>query len=117
MKSKTSYIIWIIGAFCALSFYQKKDSTRTSLDEESNIPPIVAEYLKERLDSYMATRKKNCIKEILEDAEAHVDSTIINEINIHVLDTLIFPEKPIKPPYPGKIILDDTTKIAPVSRQ
>ena len=93
-------------------FYQKEE-------EEETKPRIILsalqeQFLETKIKDFYASKRQKCIEEILADAEAFVDSIIINEINIKVMDTIVFPDRPFKPQYPTEIILDDSTKIQPI---
>lgn len=82
-------------------------------DKETSFTPLMQERYDKAVKSYFEERRKKCLESILNDAETYVDSVIINEINILLLDTIIFPEKPVKPTYPDTIILNDSVLIQP----
>lgn len=65
-----------------------------------------AEYAKEILD--------NCHRDILVKAEIYVDSIISAEINFQLSDSIVFPEKPLKPGWPGPIIVPETIRAKPI---
>ena len=104
MKSKYIFIPLLLFSF---GFYQvesiKMDKSRIGFT------PLMHKTYEDKVTSYINTRKHKCLEKILLDAETYVDSIIINEINIKLLDTIIFPEKPLKPDFPNRIILEDTT--------
>lgn len=100
-------ISFAIGSLVLMSFYQKD-----TLKEPT--PTLVQKAFEEKISIFLQNRKEKCLEKILEDAEAYVDSIIISEINVKLLDTLIFPEKPLRPDFPSKIILNDSTKIEPI---
>jgi len=106
MKKKFSYLALIALTTIFLSFYQKSN-------KREDFTPLMQERYNKSLSDYLANRHTKCLEAILEDAEIYVDSVIINEINILLLDTIIFPEKPIKPNYPDTIILNDSVAIKP----
>ncbi len=108
-KKKFKNIALLLSTIILFSFYQI-DSTQLI----EPWPPLVQQEYDRKIDEFKANRKRSCLEEILKDAEAYVDSTIVREINIKLLDTLIFPEKPFRPDYPQDIILDDSTKVAPI---
>ncbi|MGB4958373.1 MAG: hypothetical protein WBO36_02795, partial [Saprospiraceae bacterium] len=55
-----------------------------------------------------------CFDDILRRADAHVDSLITAEINYQLSDSIVFPPKPIKPDWPGKIIVPDSITARPI---
>lgn len=65
-----------------------------------------AEYAKEILD--------NCHRDIMAKAEIYVDSLISAEINFQLSDSIVFPEKPLKPGWPGPIIVSETIRAKPI---
>ena len=65
-----------------------------------------AEYAKEILDK--------CHRDILAKAEIYVDSIISAEINFQLSDSIVFPEKPLKPGWPGPIIVPETIRAKPI---
>ena len=51
-----------------------------------------------------ASKDAECLERAVADAEAHVDSLIDQWINADLMDTLVFPDKPVKPEAPEHII-------------
>ena len=50
----------------------------------------------------------------MKKAEGYVDSAIISEINFRLLDTVIFPDRPLKPSFPDNIRLNDSILAKPM---
>jgi hypothetical protein len=104
MKSKYILIPLLLISF---GFYQVEN---IKMDKSKiGFTPLMHKTYESRVNAYINLRKQKCLEKILLDAETYVDSVIINEINIKLLDTIIFPEKPLKPDFPHKIILQDTS--------
>lgn len=53
-------------------------------------------------------------RDILARAEIYVDSIISAEINFQLSDSIVFPEKPVKPGWPGPIIIPETIRARPI---
>ena len=96
----------LLSSLLLLSFFQEQS-------EYENFTPLMKERYDSAVNEYLTNRRIKCHENILEDAESFVDSVIINEINILLLDTIIFPQKPQKPNYPDTIILNDSINIKP----
>ena len=75
---------------------------------------LIQKKLAERRSEYLAQKMIQCRLDILDRAEAFVDSIIDFEIKLHVLDPALFPLKPTKPGYPKYIRLDDSTVVRPL---
>ena len=56
----------------------------------------------------------NCHRDILAKAEIYVDSIITAEINFQLSDSIVFPEKPLKPGWPGPIFVPETIRAKPI---
>lgn len=80
------------------------------------VPEIVKQKIEEDLRIYYAERLKVCKLEALLKAEDYVDSIIVNRINLNIMNGTVFPERPVRPPSPGPVQLDDTTLIRPILR-
>jgi len=63
---------------------------------------LIDELYNEKVEAFKLKKDKECKAEALADAEAHVDSFLY--IPARLIDTLGFPDKPIKPQAPGHII-------------
>ncbi len=101
----------IIGiCFLSVSFLLKEEGP----DNSEQVSSLVQKELEKKLSKYKKNKRDACLKKVLRDAEIHVDSIIIKEINIRVVDTLVFPEKPVRPNYPKEIVLNDSVKIEPL---
>jgi hypothetical protein len=105
MKKVSIQVFSLLFCFLFFSFQQN--------DNENSFTPLMQERYDKAVKNYFEDRHKKCLETILNDAESYVDSVIINEINILLLDTIIFPEKPAKPSYPDTIILNDSVLIQP----
>ena len=99
-------VFTILSSVFLLSFFQEQT-------EYERFTPLMKERYDSAVNEYLSNRRTKCFESILEDAESYVDSVIINEINILLLDTIIFPQKPQKPNYPDTIILNDSINIKP----
>lgn len=82
-------------------------------------PEIDQAFIRSKLKKDLAEYKKlkwyDCHNTILLDAEAYVDTFLLVEnVNASLEDGLIFPRRPVKPPYIGFIRLDDTTQKRPI---
>lgn len=98
MKSKMFFILLVT---CLISC--EKEVEPTLIDGQS---VLVWEIVDEKIKKFKVRKEKECLDKIMEEAEAYVDSIIVNAINVGVLDSLQFPIKPDKPRYPDTIILD-----------
>jgi hypothetical protein len=105
------YILFclLVAGITALSSCLDNEGLDFEVDEA-----LIQKKLQERLDDYHKTRMTTCMIAILDDAENYVDTFIVNLINHDILDGLMFPEKPLKPVYPLRIVLDDSTRVLPL---
>jgi hypothetical protein len=103
------FVMLMLFAMASLSSCFDNEGLDFEVDNE-----LIKKKLSERIDDYYKTRKTTCLVSILDDAENYVDTFIVNLINHDILDGIVFPEKPIKPPYPLRIILDDSTQVLPI---
>ncbi|MBK7635539.1 MAG: hypothetical protein WAT22_17655 [Saprospiraceae bacterium] len=78
--------------------------------------PKIKEAYESRRKEYINENLKNCREDIIGKAEIYVDSLIAAEIDYRINDSIIFPEKPIKPEWPGAIIVPDSIKARPIFR-
>lgn len=76
--------------------------------------PKIRSALEKRKSEYAAEILENCRRDILAKAEIYVDSLISAEINFQLSDSIVFPEKPVKPEWPGPIIIPETIKAKPI---
>jgi len=83
-------------------------------DEQTELSPIMQEALEKRYNKYRASVQKRCRERALKDAIAHIDTTIIDELNFQHLESSTFPRKPSRPKLPEGIVLNDSTDIKPV---
>lgn len=76
--------------------------------------PKIRSALEKRKSEYAAEILENCRRDILAKAEIYVDSLISAEINFQLSDSIVFPEKPVKPEWPGPIIVPETIRAKPI---
>lgn len=81
-------------------------------EDEINLA-LINSKLEEESANYLKIRLFNCRQDVLREAEAFVDSIIINEMSFNIGGNLYFPNRPNKPGYIGKIQLNDTTRPKP----
>ncbi|MBK8053065.1 MAG: hypothetical protein IPK35_07305 [Saprospiraceae bacterium] len=87
------------------------DDTAVVLDINN---PKIKEAYENRRREYINENLKNCRQDIIGKAGIYVDSLIAAEIDYRINDSIIFPEKPIKPEWPGAIIVPDSIKARPI---
>jgi hypothetical protein len=76
--------------------------------------PRIKEALERRRLQYAADIMANCRREAVRKADDFVDSLISAEIQIRISDSILFPEKPARPTFPGAITLNDTLHAKPL---
>jgi hypothetical protein len=76
--------------------------------------PKIRSALEKRKSEYAAEILENCRRDVLAKAEIYVDSLISAEINFQLSDSIVFPEKPVKPEWPGPIIVPETIMAKPI---
>jgi hypothetical protein len=76
--------------------------------------PMVLAKIEEDINAYYKERMVICKLNILQEAEAYVDSIIVNKIDLNIIRGMSFPSRPQKPSFPNQIILNDTTVIQPL---
>jgi len=99
------YLILLLTIFSC----SDKDSTELNINN-----PKIEEALEKRKAEYAREILDNCQRDILAKAEIYVDSIISAEINFQLSDSIVFPEKPIKPGWPGPIIVPETIQAKPI---
>ncbi len=70
--------------------------------------------LDKRKEEYKNQILSRCTTEAILKAEEYVDSLISEEISYRLSDSIIFPDKPLKPYSPGKISITDTIRARPI---
>ncbi len=70
--------------------------------------------LDKRKEDYKKQILSRCTTEAILKAEEYVDSLISEEISFRLSDSIIFPDKPMKPYSPGKITISDTIRARPI---
>ncbi len=74
----------------------------------------IKEALDKRKEEYKQQILSRCTTEAILKAEEYVDSLISEEISFRLSDSIIFPDKPLKPFSPGKITISDTIRARPI---
>jgi len=75
--------------------------------------PTIREALERRRQQYAAEVMDQCRREAVKKADAYVDSILTAEIQIRISDSILFPEKPVRPPHPGPVKFNDTLRARP----
>lgn len=68
----------------------------------------------QKLEIIQRKKEKTCKESALEEALNYVDSLIAKEFALQMIDTIRFPNRPIKPRLPGGKIQLDTSSITPI---
>ncbi len=76
--------------------------------------PKIKNALDKRRAIYAQEILKTCRAEVIKTASTYVDSLVAAEMFLQLSDSIVFPEKPIKPPSIGKIIISDTIRARPI---
>ena len=82
--------------------------------EESNMEfdfNLVNKRILEKQNDYRSVQLKICSEDAYRTANEKLDSIIAKELNLSLLDSIRFPNKPQKPIHPGEIKLDDSTLV------
>jgi len=74
----------------------------------------IKDALEKRKEEYKQQILERCSTEAILKAEEYVDSIISEEISFRLSDSIIFPDKPLKPNSPGKITISDTIRARPI---
>lgn len=108
-KTKTSILssFLVIIGFCFLSACSEEEKKSLTKQE------IIEIKIEEKLKRWQAAILKKCTSDVLETAEAIVDSTLIAQARLSV-DSITKPAKPIKPLKPEVKEANDTLPIAPL---
>jgi hypothetical protein len=75
---------------------------------------LINSNLEEKNRSYINEVIENCKKEQIILAEQFVDSLISEQISFRLSDSIILPEKPVKPEFIGPIEISDTLIARPI---
>lgn len=81
---------------------------------QDSISILARKELNNKIEKFRLKKWKECKAQALQDAEAHVDSLIVAQIELHLIDTITFPVKPVKPPFPDNIEVKDSIKAKPI---
>ncbi len=76
--------------------------------------PRIKGALEKRKAEYAAEISRNCRQDLLLLAETYVDSLISADVDFRINDSIVFPDKPLKPDWPGAIVVPDTIKARPL---
>jgi hypothetical protein len=78
------------------------------LQEEplSKDDPVVIAAAQKRLENFIQIQLKRCRLNMMEKAEAKVDSLITELIEDYIQDTVFFPKIPVRPIFPKKLAAD-----------
>ena len=76
--------------------------------------PKLREAFENRKPAFINEEMTNSKEDILNKAEIYVDSVIAAEIDYRISDSIIFPEKPFRPEWPGDILVPDSIKAKPI---
>jgi hypothetical protein len=96
-------IIWVIQASCSNN------------DDQLNVNNLkIKTAFENRKAEFINENMTNCKEDILYKAGIYVDSIIAAEIDYRISDSIIFPEKPLRPDWPGDIIVPDSIKAKPI---
>ena len=106
MISKPIHIIILLTAILASS------CVREATPEE--IAAFKAIQVEKRIAKIKRDKRKDCIKAIQQDATTYIDSIILGEFQVDLLDSIEMIEKPFKPQRPQYIKDIDTSKVKPI---
>lgn len=65
---------------------------------------LIKELYDQRVSEYISQKDFDCRTEAIADAEEHVDSIVHRMLNADLVDSLAFPNRPVKPVRPKPII-------------
>lgn len=106
MRFKTIHISLLILTLCLVSCVRK------ATPEEIEV--YMAQQLERRIEKIKQDKRIDCIRAIQADAATYVDSIILGEFQIDLLDSVEMIEKPFKPQRPAYIKDIDTTSVKPI---
>ena len=78
------------------------------------IEAYMAQQLERRIERIKLKKRIDCIRAIQADATMYVDSIILGEFQVDLLDSIEMIEKPFKPQRPAYIKDIDTSKVKPM---
>ena len=99
----------IIGLLIAMLYSCAPNTDHLNIDN-----PKIKIALKNRQNLYAQEILQTCKNTQISKADKYVDSIISVEFNFRLSDSIIFPEKPIKPASIGKILVSDTIRAIPI---
>lgn len=82
--------------------------------EEPAETDLVAKSLLQKMETFKTKKRTECIEKIYEDANKYVDSIIADQLN---LDTISFPNRPMKPQSPEVKELPEDLELAPIKKK
>lgn len=81
-------------------------------NEAVDVDVLIKNEVQKQYDSYIHTRAKRCHDDLMKEVRAHVDSIVVSELTSR--DEISMPQRPERPASVEQIVLDDSTRIAPV---
>jgi len=81
-----------------------------------NNPKIKSELIN-RQKIFRDAQLAKCRLDVIESAQNYVDSLISTESVFRINDSIVFPEKPIKPQSLGPITINDTLRAKPIFKK
>ncbi len=104
MKNTYSYIFAFLMAFTAITCEKPPSKTK---------PEVMQEKLDSRLDRWKKGVERVCLKKVMEEAEAIVDSTLLADARFK-RDTSDIPAIPGRPDRPDFVPPEDTVAVKPI---
>lgn len=104
MKNK-SVLYYILSLLLLVGFSSCENS------KPQNSETLIVKSFNQKIESFKASKRRDCLNGIMEDAEVLVDSIIAQQLNI---DTIDFPRKPIKPNSPNLKEIPEEFELAPI---
>lgn len=80
--------------------------------EDIDVQALIDKEIENKCENFIAIRVKKCREEMQKEVVGYVDSLVVAELTTK--DSIAMPPRPERPSFDTKIILDDSTKIAPV---
>jgi len=77
----------------------------------NNSEDLIEKAFLQKIESFKANKREDCLNGIMSDAEILVDSIIAQQLN---LDTIDFPRKPIKPNSPDLKEIPEKFDLKPI---
>lgn len=100
-----SITLSILAAIVLCSF------TSCENEKPKNSEALISKAFHQKIESFKANKRSECLDGIMVDAEVLVDSIIAQQLN---LDTIDFPRKPIKPNSPSIKDIPEAFELEPM---